>query len=123
MLATIPLVAPGVLAAEGLTLTTPYPAITVSPGTKVSFELAVETSAPARVALSLSGAPASWNAQLHGGGFVVGAVETDGSKATEVRLDVNVPDDATGTTRIIVLFLAFLETTLKSSDTSLTFSD
>ena len=102
MLATIPLAAPGVLAAEGLTLTTPYPAITVSPGTKVSFNLAVETSAPARVALSLSGAPASWNAQLHGGGFVVGAVETDGNKATEVRLDVNVPDDATGTTRIIV---------------------
>lgn len=102
VLATVPLAAPGVLAAEGLTLTTPYPAITVSPGTKVSFDLAVETTAPARVELTLSGVPATWTAQLHGGGFVVGAVETDGSKATDVRLDVNVPDDATGTTRIIV---------------------
>jgi len=101
-LATVPLAVPGALAAEGLTLTTPYPALTVSPGTNVTFELAVETTSPARVDLSLSGVPASWTAEMHGGGFVVGAVQTDGDKATDVRLDVDVPDDATGTTRITV---------------------
>jgi len=101
-LMTVPLAGSGVLAAEGLTLTTPYPAITVSPGTTATFTISVETNDPARVDLALSGAPASWKAELHGGGFVVDAVETDGTKATEVRLDVDVPADATGTTRITV---------------------
>ncbi len=101
-LATVPLAGSGVLAAAGLTLTTPYPAITVSPGTTATFTISVETADPARVDLALSGAPASWKAELHGGGFVVGAVETDGTKATDVRLDVDVPADATGTTRITV---------------------
>jgi uncharacterized repeat protein (TIGR01451 family) len=101
-LATVPLAVPGALAATGLTLTTPYPALTVSPGTQVSFDLAVETNDPARVDLALSGVPASWKAELHGGGFVVSAIETDGTKATNVRLDVTVPADATGSTHIVV---------------------
>jgi uncharacterized membrane protein len=101
-LATVPLTVPAAIAAEGLTMTTPYPAITVSPGTQASFDLSVATTAPARVNLAVSGAPATWKAALHGGGFVIGAVETDGSKATTVRLDVDIPDDATGTTRLTV---------------------
>ncbi len=101
-LATVPLAGSGVLAAGALTLTTPYPAITVSPGTTATFTISVETANAARVDLALAGVPASWKAQLHGGGFVVGAVETDGTKATEVRLDVDVPADATGTTAITV---------------------
>jgi uncharacterized membrane protein len=91
-----------VLAAEGLKLTTPYPGLTVSPGANVSFDLSVETTAPARVDLALSGVPASWNAQLHGGGFIVSTVQTDGDKATDIRLDVEVPQDANGTTNITV---------------------
>jgi uncharacterized repeat protein (TIGR01451 family) len=101
-LASVPLAVPGVLAAEGLTLTTPYPGLTVSPGTSVSFDLSVATTSPARVNLALSGVPSSWTAQLHGGGFVVSAVQTDGDKPTDVRLDVDVPDDASGTTTITV---------------------
>ena len=97
-----PLVVPGALAANGLTLTTPYPALTVSPGTQVSFDLSVKTNDAARVDLAVSGVPASWKATLHGGGYVVGAVQTDGSKATTVRLDVDVPDDATGSTKLTV---------------------
>jgi uncharacterized membrane protein len=101
-LAVGPLAVPGVLAAEGLKLTTPYPGLTVSPGANVSFDLSVETTAPARVDLALSGVPASWNAQLHGGGFIVSTVQTDGAKATDIRLDVEVPADANGTTTITV---------------------
>jgi uncharacterized membrane protein len=74
----------------------------VSPGTSVSFDLNVETTAPARVDLALSGVPASWSAQLHGGGFIVSAVQTDGDAPTEVRLDVDVPAEATGSTTITV---------------------
>ena len=88
--------------AAGLTLTTPYPSVTVSPGTQVTFDLAIETTNATRVNLSLSGTPASWRASLHGGGFVVGAVQTNGDDPTTVRLDVDVPDDATGTTQITV---------------------
>ena len=101
-LATVPLAGSGVLAADAITLTTPYPAITVSPGTTATFPISVETPDAARVELALAGVPASWKAELHGGGFVVGAVQTDGSKATEVRLDADIPADATGTTRITV---------------------
>lgn len=101
-LGTLPLVVPGAMAATGLTLTTPYPALTVSPGTLVTFELSLETNDPARIDLSVSGAPASWKATLHGGGYVVGAVQTNGTDPTIVRLDVDVPDDATGSARLVV---------------------
>jgi uncharacterized membrane protein len=102
VLGALPLSVPGVLAAEGLTLTTPYPAITVSPGTQATFELSIETSAPARIDLALAGTPASWTAELHGGGYVVNAVQTDGKEATTVRLDIDVPEDATGSATITV---------------------
>lgn len=101
-LGLLPMAVPGVLAANGLTLTTPYPGITVSPGTQVTFDLSVKTTDPTRVNLSLSGVPASWKANLQGGGYVVGAVQTDGSAATTVRLDVDVPADASGATTITV---------------------
>lgn len=98
----LPLGASAALAADGLTVTTPYPQIVVSPGTQASFELSVKTTTPTRVGLALTGAPTSWNAALHGGGFVVSAVETDGKAATLVRLDFNVAADATGTTNMVV---------------------
>lgn len=101
-LGTLPLGVSGALAANGLTLTTPYPAITVSPGTQVAFDLSLQTTDPARIDLAVSGAPASWKAVLRGGGRVVAAVQTDGDKATTVRLDVDVPTDATGPARIVV---------------------
>ena len=102
LLATVPALAPAVIAADALSLTTPFPAVSVSPGNRVSFNLSVKTSSSARVDLAVSGVPASWAAALHGGGFIVSAVQTDGKDATEVRLDVDVPDDATGTTRVTV---------------------
>jgi uncharacterized membrane protein len=98
----LPALVPATLAAQGLSLTTQFPAVTVTPGTKVSIDLAVDANERARVALSLSGVPASWTAELHGGGYVVGAVQVNGSDPTDVRLDVDVPSDATGTTRITV---------------------
>jgi uncharacterized repeat protein (TIGR01451 family) len=101
VLGLAPALAPTALAA-GLTVTTPYPSVTVSPGTQVAFDLSIETSNATRVNLTLGGVPASWTANLHGGGYVVGAVQTDGNDPTTVRLDVDVPEDATGTTAITV---------------------
>lgn len=98
--------APAALAAGGLTVTTPYPAIVVAPGATVSFNVSISTPASERVALSLSGAPATWKANLHGGGFVIDAVETQGTnaagdtQATSIRVDMVVPADASGLTRM-----------------------
>ena len=102
VLALAPAFAPAALAADALQVTTPYPAVSVSPGNRVSFNLEVKTSVSSRVDLTLSGVPSSWAAALHGGGFVVTAVQTSGTDAQTVRLDVDVPADATGTTRITV---------------------
>lgn len=101
-LALLPALAPAALAAVPLSLTTPYPSVTVSPGTRVSFDLSVTTNNPARVDLALSGVPSGWTATLHGGGYVVGAAQTNGTDPTTVRLDVEVSDTASGTSRITV---------------------
>lgn len=98
----LPALVPGTLAAQGLRLTTQFPSVTVTPGTQVSIDLAVDANEDATVALTLSGVPADWTAELHGGGYVVGAVHVDGSDPTTVRLDVGVPSTASGTTRITV---------------------
>ncbi|HSO30672.1 MAG TPA: NEW3 domain-containing protein, partial [Candidatus Sulfomarinibacteraceae bacterium] len=41
-------------------------------------------------------------ASIHGGGFVIDAVQTDGAEAASVRVDVDVPQDATGTARMVL---------------------
>jgi uncharacterized membrane protein len=86
--------APAVGAADGLEVTTPYPAVAVAPGNKVSFDLEVSSTRQADIALSLAGVPSGWTASLIGGGFVVDGVAVSADKAGEVRLDVDVPADA-----------------------------
>lgn len=98
-LATAPRVA---VAAAGLSLTTDYPIVTVRPESRTSLNLDVETAAPARIDLEVTGVPEGWTVSLHGGGFVIGGVQTNGSDTTDVRLDVDVPADARGSHRIVV---------------------
>src|SRR6476646_1808745 len=92
---------PTVAAAGTVSLSTPYPGVAVAPGTKVSFDISVKTDESARVDLSLKGVPADWTASLFGGGFVVDGVQTNGTTAATVRLDVTVPATATGATQRI----------------------
>jgi uncharacterized membrane protein len=85
---------PTVAAADGLNVTTAYPAVAVAPGAKASFDLKVTSTTQGNVALSVSGVPSGWTATLHGGGFVVdGVLAGPGIDAT-VRLDVQVPGTA-----------------------------
>jgi uncharacterized membrane protein len=93
-------VAPATLAANPVTLTTPYPAIEVAPGAKVSLKVQVSTQDAGRVNLSLDGVPSDWTATLRGGGFLITGVQTDGTEATEVTLDLSVPEGASGSHRI-----------------------
>ncbi len=92
---------PAVAAAGTVSLSTPYPGVAVAPGTKVSFDISVKTDASARVDLSLKGVPADWTASLFGGGFIVDGVQTNGTTAATVRLDVTVPATATAATQRI----------------------
>lgn len=86
--------APAASADGGLELTTPYPAVAVAPGTKVSFDLTVSSTRTANVALELSGVPEGWTASLLGGGFVVDGVSVTAAADGQLRLDVDVPADA-----------------------------
>ena len=97
------MLAPAVAADNGLQVTTPYPAVAVAPGSKVSFDLTVTSVRTADVALKLGGVPTGWTASIIGGGNVVdGVAVTAGDDAT-VRLDVSVPADAAASTQTIRL--------------------
>ena len=109
-LATLSAYGSAVLAAGELTVTTPYPAIVVGPGSKVSFSLTIKTTTEARVDLSLAGAPASWAAKIRGGGFDISAVQTNGKDPTTASVELTVPADATGTTRITLTAKALGQT-------------
>lgn len=86
--------APLSLAANPVTLSTPYPAIEVAPGAKVSLTISVDTENAGRVDLAVQDVPTDWIATLRGGGFLVNGVYSTGSEATEVTLDVTVPEGA-----------------------------
>ena len=102
-----------VSAGSGLSISTPFPAVSVAAGTKVSFDITVSAAANTRVALSVSGVPTGWTATMRGGGFVVDAVQTDAAGAAKTRLDVTVPGDATpSSNRITVTAAAGSQATL-----------
>jgi uncharacterized membrane protein len=86
--------APAALAADPLTITTPYPEIAVAPGSSASFDLSITASRDGIATLSVAGAPTGWTATLHGGGFVVSGVTVTAGKASTARLDVKVPGDS-----------------------------
>ncbi len=93
--------APLVGAANGLEVTTPFPAVAVAPGNKVSFDLTVTSVRQANVDLSLANVPSGWTASLLGGGFVVDGVAVGPDTDGEVRLDVTVPAEAPAGTSTI----------------------
>jgi uncharacterized membrane protein len=88
----------------GLSISTQYPAVSVQPGTSVSFSLQIEASTAVRVALSAQGVPDGWSATFTGGGNEIQAAYVQPDAATTVTLNVDVPAEATnGTSRITVV--------------------
>jgi uncharacterized membrane protein len=94
--------APAALGAS-LTISTPYPAVSVEPGNTASFNLDIASDPKRRVNLRVTGVPEGWSASLRGGGFVVDSVVAGPSNPPEVKLDVDVPSDAAdGVSRVVV---------------------
>lgn len=95
LLLTTTLAAAPVTLAAGLSLTTPYPSVSVAPGSKVSFDITVNGDANQQVAMSVAGVPTDWTATLRGGGYVVHGVQTDATGKATVRLELQLPTTAT----------------------------
>lgn len=90
--------------AAGLSLTTPYPSVSVAPGSKVSFDIAITGDANQQVVVTVSGVPTGWIGTLRGGGYVVNGVQTDATGKATVRLDLQLPTTApNGVSRITVI--------------------
>ena len=89
--------------AAGLSVTTPYPLVSVAPGSKVNFPISVVGSANQQIAVSVAGAPSGWKATLRGGGYVVNGIQTDDAGKATLSLEVDVPAAATdGVTHLTV---------------------
>ncbi|HET7676219.1 MAG TPA: NEW3 domain-containing protein [Candidatus Limnocylindrales bacterium] len=101
LLLTAPAALP-VLAA-GLSITTPYPSVSVEPGGSTQFPLTITTDSPERVDVSVSRAPQGWKTTFKGGGFTVNAVYTGGDKPPTLDLEVEVPADAAAQTYEVVV--------------------
>ncbi len=96
-------VGPFIGTAHALTLTTPYPAVSVQPGQSASLDLQVKDPQAVRVDLSVTKVPTGWKASIKGGGRDVGAVFTDSADNPRVQLEVDVPADAaTGSYQMVV---------------------
>ena len=94
---------PLVTAANGLTVTTPFPAVVVEPGTTASFQLSISVATARRVDLKAVGVPSGWTARFQGGGLVVDGAYVDPKTASTVTLDVQIPaGTAAGTSTISV---------------------
>lgn len=98
VLLCVPLAAAPAAHAQTVTLTTPYPAVTVAPGDKVTFDVSVSSSPDQRLDLRVD-APEGWETTLRGGGFVISSVFGD----ADVTLEVSIPPDAEGRHQVTLI--------------------
>src|SRR5262249_31733008 len=90
---------------KGLFLLTDYPAVTIRPGTSSSINLKLQNYGlpPERVALSVSGVPSGWTANLIGAGQPVAAALPATNASVSLGLRLEVPKEApVGTTNLTV---------------------
>ncbi len=87
---------PAAPAVKGLWLLTDYPSQAVRPGdiANVRFKLQNAGLAPEQLALSVSGTPEGWKADILGGGQPVAAAMPGTNESVSLQLRVDVPKDA-----------------------------
>lgn len=80
--------------ADGLLITTPYPAVETRPGSIVQLDLRAQSPTPTPVDLAVDGLPEGWQATLRGGGFVIRSITAEPDPGASVDLEVVVPPTA-----------------------------
>ena len=91
---TPPTPAGAVPAADGLSVTTPYPSVVTEPGSAVKVKLGVASDVSEPVDLDVSGLPDGWTSTLRGGGFVIKAITTTPGSPADAELEVDVAPSA-----------------------------
>lgn len=86
--------APIAAAADGLTVTTPFPSIVAEPGSTATFKLTLGSDQDGEVRLAAQGTPSGWTARFSGGGLTVEGAYVPRDEDVEVNLNVDIPDDA-----------------------------
>ena len=76
--------APGSLAADAVSVTTPYPGVAAAPGRR-SRSTSRSRPRPRAGWTGAARGPAGWNATMRGGGFVVDSVQTQGTTPPRSR--------------------------------------
>jgi len=81
------------LAAQGVTLYTPYTKISVPPGESISYEIDVinKTGSVANAAINIAGLPKGWTYEMKSGGWTVGQVSVLPRERKNFSLQVQVP--------------------------------
>lgn len=90
-------------AQTALTLSTPFPGVSVQPGATASFTITVGAAEAVRADLAVEGTPEGWTATLRGGGYEVRSVQVNPAEPPTVTLDVAVPDDAAESDETVTL--------------------
>jgi uncharacterized membrane protein len=88
-------VAPIALAADGPSVTTPFPSIVAEPGNTASFALTLAVATDGDVNLKADNVPSGWTARFTGGGSTIDAAYVTKDKAVGVTLNVEIPAEAT----------------------------
>lgn len=94
---------PPTRAQEGLSITTPFPAVSIRPGDSVRFDLTVAAEEPSRVDLRVDGLPDGWTASLSGGGNDVTGVFVDTDEPATVNLTIEVAENAPAATETVTV--------------------
>jgi uncharacterized membrane protein len=93
--------APLAAAADGLTITTPFPSVVARPGSTAIFKLTLSSNQDGEVKLATTGVPSGWNATFAGGGLTVTGAMVARKTPVDINLNVEVPGDATDTSATI----------------------
>jgi uncharacterized membrane protein len=81
-------------APTGLSLSTPYAGVAVTPGETASFPLAIAAPDGERVSFTVTDAPDGWPVSIRGGGFIVDQVIVNSADMPHLTLEADVPADA-----------------------------
>jgi len=81
-------------ATTGVTLSTPYAGVAVTPGETASFPLTVAAPDGERVSFAVTDAPDGWPVNIRGGGFIVDQVIVNSADMPHLTLEADVPTDA-----------------------------